>query len=572
MYKYREYFEAEMRSLQELAQEFSNAYPEQAKMLSLNTVNDRDPYVERLLEGTAFLTAQVRQRIEDSVPEISETLLDQLCPALIRSYPSTAILEFDANMLLVEPVTLSSDEIFTALKVGPEVATCEFTIKSDITVNPIVIEAASVEERVEGGAHISLTLKKSAKALWADLLQQPLSFFLNGDRTLTYALYHALTTSKEYILTHGNRQTRCSSPELKFSGANLNSEASVLPQTGRGHAAFSLLHDYFCAREKYMFVELEGLTNIELDDTKDTIELKIVSDVSMPVEHKFSVQNIRLHCIQTVNLFEAESRPIKFDHTQSHMTVLPDRHAEVTEVYSVNGMSSRDQVTGQTLPYYPLYARPNKTGTERTYYCSKKKTPTENTQVSVHVNSCSPFHSEVLSVDIAATNAQYPRMYMDTNTITSGCSIKEMAFTNITRPSKYLNAPQAHDYPWQLISAINATVSSLANERELKQLLSLFNWSELAESQNKIDAIQKVRAEVFSQFEKGILIQGLSVQINVDEEGFGSDSDIYFFGTILHAFFTAFTSINEQVKTKVVALPSYKEWVWKPMLGNRMHF
>ncbi|MEJ2073015.1 MAG: type VI secretion system baseplate subunit TssF [Reinekea sp.] len=75
MQSYREYFEAEMRSLQDLAQEFAEAYPEQASMLNLNTVKDRDPYVERLLEGMAFLTSQIRHRLDDSIPEISQALL-----------------------------------------------------------------------------------------------------------------------------------------------------------------------------------------------------------------------------------------------------------------------------------------------------------------------------------------------------------------------------------------------------------------------------------------------------------------------------------------------------------------
>ena len=51
----REYFESEMRLLHEAAADFAKAHPEQARMLNLAEVRDRDPYVERLLEGMAFI-------------------------------------------------------------------------------------------------------------------------------------------------------------------------------------------------------------------------------------------------------------------------------------------------------------------------------------------------------------------------------------------------------------------------------------------------------------------------------------------------------------------------------------
>jgi type VI secretion system protein ImpG len=68
----REYFEAEMRLLHQAAQAFAEAYPEQAGLLNLKTLRDRDPHIERLLEGVAYLTGQIRQRIDNDFPDISE--------------------------------------------------------------------------------------------------------------------------------------------------------------------------------------------------------------------------------------------------------------------------------------------------------------------------------------------------------------------------------------------------------------------------------------------------------------------------------------------------------------------
>src|SRR5690606_38985717 len=58
----RRYFEEEMRYLHEAGKAFAQAYPEQARYLNVDSVTDRDPYVERLFEGFAFLTGRIRER------------------------------------------------------------------------------------------------------------------------------------------------------------------------------------------------------------------------------------------------------------------------------------------------------------------------------------------------------------------------------------------------------------------------------------------------------------------------------------------------------------------------------
>src|SRR5579871_1595468 len=93
----KKYFETEMRCLRESAQAFAEAYPEQAAMLNLTAWHDQDPYIERLLEGVAYLTAQIRQRIDDDIPDFCETLLAQLAPDLLRPFPSATIMQFNSR-------------------------------------------------------------------------------------------------------------------------------------------------------------------------------------------------------------------------------------------------------------------------------------------------------------------------------------------------------------------------------------------------------------------------------------------------------------------------------------------
>jgi type VI secretion system protein ImpG len=56
-----DYFQSEINYLNQAAKDFAHDYPQYAKNLNLDGGYDRDPNVERLLNGCAFLTAQIRQ-------------------------------------------------------------------------------------------------------------------------------------------------------------------------------------------------------------------------------------------------------------------------------------------------------------------------------------------------------------------------------------------------------------------------------------------------------------------------------------------------------------------------------
>ena len=53
------YYERELRYLREVGAEFARDFPKIAGRLSLEEFTCADPYVERLLEGFAFLSARV---------------------------------------------------------------------------------------------------------------------------------------------------------------------------------------------------------------------------------------------------------------------------------------------------------------------------------------------------------------------------------------------------------------------------------------------------------------------------------------------------------------------------------
>ncbi|MEE9556699.1 MAG: type VI secretion system baseplate subunit TssF, partial [Candidatus Adiutricales bacterium] len=90
------HYQQELQNLKELAVEFSKAHPALAPMLSGQT---QDPDVERLLEGVAFLTGMLREKLEDEFPEIIHGLLDLIFPHYLRPAPSTTMIALIRNRI-----------------------------------------------------------------------------------------------------------------------------------------------------------------------------------------------------------------------------------------------------------------------------------------------------------------------------------------------------------------------------------------------------------------------------------------------------------------------------------------
>jgi hypothetical protein len=98
------YYEAEMRYLREAGKEFARAHPDRAAMLNLDKPGARDPYVERLFEGFAFLMGRLREKLDDDLPELTEGLVSLLWPHYMRTIPSLAIVEFSlTGVVCVRP-------------------------------------------------------------------------------------------------------------------------------------------------------------------------------------------------------------------------------------------------------------------------------------------------------------------------------------------------------------------------------------------------------------------------------------------------------------------------------------
>src|SRR5882724_1963669 len=94
------HYETELQHLREMAGEFAREYPKIAGRLALDRDAKEacpDPYVERLLEGFAWLAARVHLKLDAEFPRFTQALLETIYPHYLSPVPSMAIVHFEID-------------------------------------------------------------------------------------------------------------------------------------------------------------------------------------------------------------------------------------------------------------------------------------------------------------------------------------------------------------------------------------------------------------------------------------------------------------------------------------------
>ncbi|MBB1279088.1 MULTISPECIES: type VI secretion system baseplate subunit TssF [unclassified Pseudoalteromonas] len=561
----QQYFDAQMRLLTQAGKQFAQFYPEHAGMLNIDALKDRDPHIERLLEGVAYLTAHTQKRLDESVPEVSEQVLRQLCPILLSYYPSSTVVQFKPKLAMQKTHSISKGLQLNPPKAKADNKKIIFSTTHGLDVVPLDVEHVRYQES-HLGAELRIGLKFICQGERSNFDLSKLNFYLRGDTPLCSALFQLLKTpNKQAELDFGANHFEFNK-KLKAKGCSatyLDIDGALLPSAAKSHPGYALLLDYFNAKDRFYFLTFDGLKDEEFPEHIDRFEIVFRGDNKLPPGHQLSKENILINCVPAVNLFSQAAEPIKIEPNRTDYMISADqaRYDHVFS-YTVDAVAGRNSITGQSYDYTPRY---------QSVFEDEKKLFTVLTK---DVGAAAPTHylqlpfnledeKETLSVDLTSFNAGWPRQLLQEGDLNEGGkdmpSIVEVK--NVIRPTNYLACPSQPKH-WQLISLLNVKFSQITQVTELKRLLVLFDWSNKAENRLRIESILKITATPISQIKRGIFIKGVDVLIDIDESKFVGDADLFHFCNVLHEFFLMYAPINESVQTRVNAIPSYKSWSW----------
>ncbi len=621
------YYNRELQHLREMGGEFANRYPKIAGRLALEGFECADPYVERLLEGLAFLTARVQLKLDAQYPEFTQHLLEIVYPHYVAPTPSMAIVRFEPDY---HEGALAKGSIVprgTALlsRVGKgEQTPCRYQTAHTVTLWPLQIKQVdyySRDQAMRGApdvpgvrAGLRLRLACTGGLTFDKIALDRLPVFLQGAAELTMGLYEQLLGNRVAMVvcpvaSADPWQVTISPSEIRRAG--FQDDEALLPYGPRSFQGYRLLHECFAMPERYLFVELGGLSPALRRCQGNEIDVFILfNKVNRVLEHRIDASLFSLFCTPAINLFPRRSDRIHVDNRQAEYHIQPDRTRPLDyEPYQVTEVTGYGD-SGQQQAFLPFYAalgrddassEADRHGDSTAYYTLRRTHRTLSEQqrrlgprtsyvgselyLSLVDAQEAPFAHDLqqLSVSLLCTNRDLPLLMpvgagdTDFSPEISAPLRSIRCLVGPTRPRPTLSYG-AGETAWRLVNHLSLNYASLVDDpvrggaAALREMLSLY--ADMAEPhvRKQIDGVQSVVARPVTRPvpTSGPLTfaRGQQITLTCDESAF-EGMGVFLLGAVLEEFFARYISINSFSETVVRTADRGEIMQWPIRIGRR---
>lgn len=574
------YYEEELRYLYDSGKEFAKAHPDRAQFLNVDAVGDRDPYVERLFEGFAFLAGRIREKLDDSFPELTEGLINLLWPHFHHTIPSLTIIECKPRKgHLQEMRILPRGSEVLSNPVGGDAVTCKFITTSDIRLNPLSLNTIGKAVDTRGNASLTFNFEIDSGVKWQSLSLAPLRFYLHAELPTALALHQLLLrhiVKAEVILDDGRSRTEID-PSLLTRAGGFSDKEALLPGDGRAFRGYELLLEYFVYPEKFLFVDFSGFEAVlPPDPPPSKFSLVLTFNRNFPENKPFGVENFRMHCSPAVNLFLHDTEPVVNSGRAIEYLVRADSHSRSYAMHSLVSVVGIDRKSGERYMYEPFHTFKSigKTGI-RTYTTHFRQGLDNQRELFITIGGKQAeegvLSEENLSIEAWCTNGVLPREELREGSITRGGQDFPdfVMFTNITRPTLPCQPPPGEDYLWVFLSHLGATYTSFSSPDTLKAFLKLYEWSHSEGRARRIEAISGVDIKPVESLFGGSIVRGIEFSVSLQESEFVDSGDMFLFGEVLKEFLSQYVSINSFLELAIIARPSGREIRWNSLRGRK---
>lgn len=618
-----EFYNRELQYIREMGGEFATAFPKIAGRLGLDAFECSDPYVERLLEGFAFLTARIHLKMDAEYPHFTQHLLETTYPHYLAPTPSMVVVQMQPDLAegnLAEGVTIPRHTILRS-QLGPEDQTaCQYRTAHDVTLWPLQLTKADYVSREVATVQIPRHLRSEAKAMLSVRLQTTaglnfdelsldrLTLFVRGREEMPLRLYEQIFAHAIAVVVHppGREppwQNVLSSDTILPVG--FEDHQAMLPFDSRSFHGYRLLHEYFAFHRRFMFAELTGLRSSLKRCQGNEIELLILFDqVDRSLEDIVDHENLVPFCSPAINLFSQPADTIHLNAKEHEYHLVPDRTRPLDlEVYSVTRAVGRGASDASDQEFRPLYASADFTGSqdEQAYFALRRQPRVISSRQQLTGPRSSYSGSEVflslvdgreapyrpdlnlLLVDTLCTNRDLPlfmpvgKSYTDF-TLDTGQPVDWIRCVAGPSEPKPSFAFESGDLIWRLINHLSLNYRSLVDSgdgggaRALRELLMLYSHRSDRSVQKQIDGVRSVSTRQIVRRLPGpgplSMGRGLEVTLMVDEAGF-QGIGAYLLGAVLERFFAKYVSINSFTETVLRSESRQEIKRWPMRIGRR---
>ncbi|HOJ07953.1 MAG TPA: type VI secretion system baseplate subunit TssF [Ignavibacteriaceae bacterium] len=608
------YFEREYNFLQTAGEEFAKKHPTLGSRLRMSERERKDPFVERLFEGFAFLAGRIQERLDDEFPEIAGGILEILFPNLLKPFPSCSILQLKHKPgAISKPIVVEKgSEIQTAsakykvrykvyagvsdksrLTEKEEPADFIFRTTQDVILRPMTLSDVTVEDSTKGNTILKLKIQPDRNVDYESLQMNNFQLYLQGAASIKFELLYFLTNFVSSVSVKELSNTKAAYTEIKdfkieipdlYSEDYSARDNSILPYSKQTFSGYKLLQEYFSFPEKFFFIQINGLEQFKSSEQSGPFEIKIDFNRRIVKEKWATLKNISLHCTPIVNLFSRMTEEVIVNQRLPEYYIVPDiDRRKSREIYSVDKVSGISESKIEQYKYIPISSHDILDTSDPDYNYKRFFSVFRRTQVSdmseTFIRLFGPsmeeddFPKETLSIQATLSNGFLPASYLEVGVIKEPINFPVgIEASNITIPTDVLEGPDKSNYLWSLIANLSVSYTSLSEVETLKNILNLYNWFKVHNHPNKkrIDGILKIdKPKIISKIKNRSIIRGIEFHITIDPNEFEHGAgDIYLFGLILNKFLSQYVTVNSFIQLRITESGTNKEYLWEPIIGK----
>lgn len=615
------YYDQELRHVREMGAEFAQLFPKVAARLGINGIEVSDPYVERLLEGFAFLAARVQLRLDAEFPRFTQRMLEIVYPQYLAPTPSMVVAQFrpdisDGNLARGFTIPRGSTMQSTAAK--GESTACEFRTAQDVRLLPLEVVSASYFTHapdlplqqvaragpIKGGLRIRI--RAGAGLSIGDIALSQLPIHFGGSDEIALKLYElALGACSGVLVLPPERPVAWHRllPPTQVRALGFADDEALLPITLRGFQGYRLLHEYYAFPQRFCFVELHGLTAAAAQCRGSELEIVLLFSRGDPaLESVVSAANINLFCAPAINLLSRNADRIHVDDASHEYHVLVDRTRPMDfEVYSIESVTGFGSGGVQSQrEFLPFYAAFHSESPQHSAYFTQQREPrlmspeqkrrgARSSYVGSEVFLSlvdpdeAPYADELrqLSVRVLCTNRDLPLQMpigIGKTDFTLDAAAPVTAVRVLKGPSRPASSLRQSSVAWQFISHLSLNYLSLCDSdagkaaAALREMLELHTHAADGASIRQIEGLRSVRVKpLVRRFPLPGPVsfgRGLEVELEVDEMAFQGASP-FLFGAVMEQFLSRYVSINSFTETVLRSSSRGEIMRWVPRCGNR---
>ncbi len=613
------HYETELAFLRDMGAEFATAYPKIAARLGMEGLEVLDPYVERLLEGTAFLAARVQLELEQQFPAFTSNLLEIVYPQYLAPTPSMMVAAFEPdinNAGVKSGFVLKRHTQLRARPMEGEQTTCIYRTAADVTLWPLRVAeaeyiasrgdlvAADVARDTPARAGIRLRLQRTDGGPMAELPLDRLVVHLGAAAGNPHDLLEALCTR---VTGLAGRSTDPRAdwvqplPRARVTPRGFDPEEALLPVPRRSFDGYRLLQEYFAMPARFHFVEIAGIGPAVARAAGDSVDIHIL--LADPLEggsDGIRPEAFVLHAVPAVNLFERrfDRAPVSRADVEQHIVV--NRTAPLDyEIYALEGVVG---VSGEGQPdiaFQPFYSATDLTSAgsaQPAYYTLRRRLRQRTERERLRGTRTSYLGSEVFLSLVDRAQAPYPAG-LSQIAVRGLVTNRDLPLLLSTAGKNSFHLPEggpvlsvtlpvsptrprpgmAHgDTAWRLISHLSLNYLSIAETEggnpaaALRELVGLYvppGDRALAQQLEGIAGVstrpivRRMTDEVLST-----AVRGLEVRLDFDESFF-EGAGVYALAAVLERFFRKYVTINSFTETVLRTQQRGEITRWKPEGG-----